>query len=172
MVRIRASDGGRAGSDVITSVWPYSAALWTSWWVPDDNGDEITAGEVEYKLETESSYTTSGELDGDDRAYLILSLTNGDTYDVRARPKNSRGWGPWAEAQQMTAGAPWPPDPTASPGDGEISLIWNVPYNNGSTITEFGLRYRVRPTDDDADPEAGWSDWPTEPRSAPRTSWD
>ncbi len=144
---------------VITNIWPYEIAIWVSWRPPEDNGDELPASEVQYKLATESSYTdTSGELGGNTSGYYIFPFTTGETYDVRVRAKNSRGWGPWAEAQQMTVGVPWPVGPTANPGNGEITLTWNEPGINGSSITGYGLRYRVRPTDDDDDPEAGWSD--------------
>ena len=69
--------------------------LVVSWSAPDDGGARIKRYGVHYKVKTSSSWTSAPDvLSG--TSTTITGLTNGTTYHVRVRAKNSVDWGPWS----------------------------------------------------------------------------
>ena len=72
-------------------------------------------------------------------------LTPGVKYYYALRASNSSGTGPWSDVDDAiaTAGNPDPPVLRVTDTDeSSVSLAWNVPANNGTTITGYALQRR------------------------------
>ena len=119
-------------------------SLTVSWNPPADGGSAITGYDVWYRPTSSGSYT---ELHTTATSITISSLTNGTSYGVFVRAKNSVGPGAWSEGRWATptSGASVPDKP-ASPavvaGDGSLTVSWSAPADGGSVITGYEIRYR------------------------------
>ena len=73
----------------------------------------------------------------------ITGLTNGTTYDVQARAVNANGLGAWSPSGTLKAGLPARASaPTiAYSGNGLLAVTWATVSGNGSTVTDYDLRY-------------------------------
>ena len=72
----------------------------------------------------------------------VAGLTNGTEYEVQVRAANAKGTGAWSTSATLKAGLPAQPStPTIAAGDNEITVTWTAPANNGSTITDYDVRY-------------------------------
>ena len=73
------------------------------------------------------------------------------TYRARACRRDNVTCGAWSGAVTVTVpGPPAQPDaPTLTPGDGQLSVAWAAPDDNGSPITGYALRHREYDNDDD-----------------------
>ena len=99
-------------------------------------------------------WTTIADADlvesGTTRSYTVTGLNNGTTYVFQVRGRNSVGGGAASTEQEgmpeaKAPGAPTNLTPTA--GDGQVSLSWRAPADDGGEpIT--GYDYRYRPQDD------------------------
>ena len=106
------------------------------WPVPSANGAPITGYEVRDESGTVRCTSTTNSC-------TTLGLTNGDTYRFRVRAINEVGPSPDSDLS-----APLNPDqkpdtpaaPTTQFGDGEITVSWTEPNNEGSAITGYTIR--------------------------------
>ena len=75
-------------------------------------------------------------------AAQVSGLTNGTSYEVQARAVNAIGQGAWSASATHTAGVPGRPTAlTAVSGNGQLTVYWTAPADNGSAITDYDLRY-------------------------------
>ena len=118
-------------------------ALRANWTAPSGNGSAITDYDVEYRQGSTGSWTDVSHT-GLSRTATILSLTDGQSYQVRVRSSNTHGAGPWSSPASVTVGVPSPPlAPTLTSGDGSLTATWTAPSGNGSAITDYDVRYRT-----------------------------
>ena len=127
-----------------------------SWSEPSDGGSAITDYDVRY---IESSYigcANCGVLPwvnwqsstvSTSRSTTITGLTNGTSYAVVVRAKNSMGSGDWSDDGWGTpaASATVPGKvgtPSVSAGDGSLTVSWSAPSDGGSAITGYEVWYR------------------------------
>jgi len=76
----------------------------------------------------------------------VTGLVSGTTYVFAVAATNSVGTGPAGDSSSLSGG-PTPPDapsgvvasggPGATAGNGEVDLSWNVPFDNGATVTSY-----------------------------------
>ncbi len=95
-------------------------------------------------------------------------LTNGTTYTFAVRAVNGTGPGP-ASAEDATPIA-IPDAPTissATPGDGQVALVWTDPGD--SSITKYQVRSKVRNSDDST--YTAWTDIAVTDPNAPPTGY-
>ena len=88
---------------VLTLV-PDSEQLSVRWTVPDNNGSELIAYNLQYHAETTSLWSGVSE-DGLNTHFLITGLTNGTEYVVRVQATNALGEGTWSEVVSATVNA-------------------------------------------------------------------
>jgi hypothetical protein len=110
-------------------------------WAPSDpNGDPITGYEVvdgtgSVRCAVGSTLSNSCTATG---------LTNGTTYQFRVRAQNSVGFGPWSEDLSLAVVPDAKPGTPAPPrlrfGDGEITVEWDPPVNDGSPLQFYYVR--------------------------------
>ena len=77
---------------------------------------------------------------------VITGVTNGTEYEVQVNATNTVGTGAsWSNTASAKAGGPDAPDaPTLAPGNAQLSVNWTAPANNGSTITDYDVRYKAK----------------------------
>ena len=82
----------------------------------------------------------------------ISSLTNGTTYQVRVRARNSVGTSDWSAASTHIVGRPSAPTaPTLTSGDRRLTVKWSAPAGT-VTITDYDVQYS-------SDSGATWTEW-------------
>ena len=124
-------------------VEPGGGAMRASWTAPAGYGAAITDYDVEYRQGSSGAWTDAGHA-GADRTATILSLTDGQSYQVRVRASSARGAGPWSSPVSTTIGVPSPPlAPTLASGNAVLTAAWAAPSGNGSAISGYGVRYRT-----------------------------
>ena len=136
------------GKPARPSVSAGDGSLTVSWSAPDDGGSAITDYDVAYSndivfIRWEPDVTSTS------RSTTITGLTNGYSYPVKVRAKNSVGWGLWSDAVARTpvavASVPGKPArPSVSAGDGSLTVSWSVPDDGGSAIFGFAVQARSR----------------------------
>ena len=146
--------------------WPYplrrgDASLKVTWFIKDE-ASPYTGFDVEYREKGTTSWTSvtsSAQLDDGEGSHTITGLTNGTTYEVRVRARNSAGAGPWSTRSREAAPAAPPAAPTGLSSSTEYASSLTVSWTAPSTdVTSYNLRYR----------ESGASDWL---RYSTQSSW-
>ena len=105
-----------------------------SWTAPEDNGSPITGYTVNYNGGSQQCPSTTCTISG---------LSNGTTYTFTAVAQNEVG-----DSEESPASAEATPDvrpeapgaPTVEFGDGELTLDWNTPENEGTPITSYDVQ--------------------------------
>ena len=115
-----------------------------SWTTPVDNGSTITDYDVQYRV-ANGNWQVVDHI-GTGTTKRIESLSPDTVYEVQVRATNAVGSGDWsATASKRTAAdvpdAPSVPALTAGPT--WLELSWTAPDDNGATITDYGVQYRV-----------------------------
>ena len=133
------------GSPTGVSGTPGNEEITLSWTAPSsDGGDSITGYRVEY---TPSGGSASFVNTGSSLAlYTVSGLSNGTSYTFRVAAITAVGTGPYSSASSsLSPLATVPGAPTSltgTPGDGQASLTWASPSNNGgSSITDYVVEY-------------------------------
>ena len=154
---LNASDDGYSSSATATPVavpdapgvpllTPGDGQITVEWVAPEDNGASITRYRVLYKA-------SSGHSSGFWQIYsdsivtappaVIGRLSNGVEYQVKVRALNSEGFSDESPIATVTAGVPLAPgNLRLTPGDGEITVEWDAPDDNGDSITHYTLAWR------------------------------
>ena len=145
------------------TVW--NKELRVSWTAPTDNGASISDYDVQYRgctatpksCASNPTWGTWREWNANDTSTTlsatITGLTNDTAYQVQARATNSVGDGAWSSSASGTPTAQKPDAPAAptlSSGDESLSVSWTAPANNGSSITDYDVRYCDNSTGCDA----------------------
>ncbi len=122
---------------------PGNAQLSVEWARPDANFDTITGYDVRYKRSSDSAWSDHSHT-GAGRNTVIDGLTNGQSYEVQVRAKNSVGSSGWSASARAAPGSPEAPDGFAitGSGDGFVILTWDDPSD--ASIT--GYQYQKRST--------------------------
>lgn len=99
------------------------------WFEPDDNDASITDYIVQYKLHSNSSWTTLSDGTSTDTAVNITGLSNGQEYDVQVAAVNSQGTGTYSATVSIT--------PNGSPDGLEdvltgVVAVWNANNYSGT----------------------------------------
>jgi len=132
-----------------------------SWTAPStNNGSAITDYTVRYSSNGGSSWTTFRRSASKAITATITGLTNGTSYLFQVAAVNGAGTGSWSSNSSTVTPRTVPSVPTSvtgTAGNGQVSLGWTAPSNNGgSAITDYTVRYSSN----------GGLSWTTFPRSA------
>ena len=79
-----------------------------SWTAPRNTGPAITAYNLQYRKNGETSWTQAGYA-GTDTRTTLTGLTVGTSYEVRVRAKNAEGDGPWSNSIGAATATDAPP---------------------------------------------------------------
>ena len=105
-------------------------------WVQPSGGAALT--HYEYELDLSDTWISTG---GTAPSTTVMGLTNGQTYTFRVRAVNSAGASGASGSQSATPTTTEPEAPeslSATPGDGQVTLRWRAPTNDGGEpITHY-----------------------------------
>ena len=129
----------------VTAVSGQAAQLAVSWTAPFNGGSAITGYDVRYKRSTDSSWT-SWTHTGTGRTTTITGLEQGGvSYDVQVLAKNAQGTSSWSASGtgRTPKQAPFTPSaPTVAGAVSQLVVSWTAPYNGGSAISGYDVRYK------------------------------
>ena len=105
-------------------------------WVQPSGGAALT--HYEYELDLSDTWISTG---GTATSTTVMGLTNGQIYTFRVRAVNSAGASGASGSQSATTTTTEPEAPeslSATPGDGQVTLRWRAPTNDGGEpITHY-----------------------------------
>ena len=105
-------------------------------WVQPSGGAALT--HYEYEQDGSVTWTSTG---GTAPSYTVTGLTNGQTYTFRVRAVNSAGASAASGSRTATPTTTVPEAPESlrfTPGDGQVTLRWRAPTNDGGEpITHY-----------------------------------
>ncbi len=117
-----------------------------TWSAPTSSGtSEITDYIVEYKESSSTVWSVFSENVASSTNATITGLNNLIEYDFRVFSVNSIGTGYHSSVVTSTPISTVANQPTnliAVPGDGQVSLSWNSPIENGSAIIDYVVEYK------------------------------
>ena len=159
------------------SLRPGNGSLTVVWYIAADHSP-YTSFDVEYRRKGTTSWSSSAgaALDiGQSRySHTISSLSNGTTYQVRVRARNSAGAGPWSWDPSLNEGRATPLNPAegtplAPPAAPTISSVapaapygftnLTVTWNAVPGATAYNLQYRYKSNTTEGD----WQGYGTNP---------
>ncbi|MDP9334500.1 MAG: fibronectin type III domain-containing protein [Actinomycetota bacterium] len=135
--RITTAPGApRSGSAV-----PEDGAAKVTWQAPTSNGGSAITG---YVISAYIGYVQVAQMTFNATATseVVNGLTNGTTYRFKVAAINAVGTGPQSTASgAVVVGAPVAPTGVnATPGNGQATVRWIAPANNGFAITGYVVR--------------------------------
>ena len=123
------------------------------WVAPADNGSAIIDYSLQYRVKDAANWTVmTTAITG--TSTTLSGMPDNTTYEVQVRARNVNGSSPWSPSGEgATAAAPAVPDAPAMPTvtatantRGSLDVMWVAPADNGSTIMDYSLQYRVKGT--------------------------
>ena len=126
---------GRPGAPSTPQATADNATATVTWGLPPANGAPITAVELQadglapISLGATSSHTLTG-------------LVNGRPYRFQVRAQNEAGWGEWSALSAAVTPDTIPgrvPTPSVAFGDGQLTVTWQAPPNEGSALTGYEI---------------------------------
>ena len=139
---------GLPGAPAAPTLEVGSERLNVRWLAPSGNGSTLTGYDLRHcKTNCESgdenvwTIRFIGTTVGSPRV-VLEDLTNGATYYVQVRARNTHGNGAWSPWVTATLGTPRAPSaPTLTAGDHKIVVSWTSPGDNGSAINDYDVRH-------------------------------
>ena len=133
-------------------VTPGDGQVTVEWAAPDDNGSPITGYQLTYRQSGDANWR-SRTLTPSPTQLTITGLDNDTRHEFRVLAQNSEGRSDWSPTATATPGADEqvpdaPGAPRLTAGDGQITVEWDAPDNNGSRITDYNVSYSVSGADD------------------------
>jgi titin len=127
---------------VVITPTPSDSEVALSWTAAAPNGSAVIAYDLQYKLASDSIWTTPPAPTG--LSATVTGLTNGTSYDFRVRAYNQGGAGPFAAISATPSTIPGVPQGfTAIGGDQSITIDWDAPLDDGgSPITSYDVEYK------------------------------
>lgn len=130
------------GAPTGVSADPGDAQVALTWSAPGSNGgSSITDYQIEYKLSSDSSWTTFNDGTSTSTSATVTGLTNNSSYDFRVSAINGVGTGTASSTATATPHAPTAPSaPTgvsANAGNAQATVSFSTPASGGSPITSY-----------------------------------
>ncbi len=121
------------------SATPGDGAVALNWQAPaSDGGAELTGYEYRFAEGAAVPATTVWNYAGTSLRVTVGGLTNGTAYAFEVRAVSDAGASDAAAATAPSV----PQTVSATPGDGEVTLTWEAPANDGgSAVTGYEYRY-------------------------------
>ena len=148
---------GLPGKPAAPTLAAAARRLTVSWTAPTVNGLAITDYDVQYRKSTDTAWTSHPHTGTSTSAEEIDGL-EAVAYQVQVRASSAAGPGPWSDSATATpnAGVPdTPAAPTLQPGSTQITASWAAPYDGGSSITDYDVRY----CSSGCNTDSNWTEW-------------
>ena len=130
----------------VVTLTPGASLLNVTWTTPESSGLAIST----YTVQISNSGTTPNwstiNAAASGNSYAISNLTAGNSYQVRVAARSSLGLGAYSlPITAVVYGLPSAPSSllVAKASIGKLTLTWNAPSANGSTISDYRVSYQV-----------------------------
>ncbi len=122
---------------------PDTDHIVASWEEPANGGSEITAYHLRHSSDGGTTWTEIISGIGTHTIYTITQLTHEINYRVQVRAVNDIGNGHWSESEtgELVMAVPAAPAILVILGNGRLTVKWEAPYDGGSAIGRYELRY-------------------------------
>jgi hypothetical protein len=126
---------------------PNNSSISLTWNEPSNiGGDEIINYLIKYSSNpvNESSWVNFIKQESSDRNVSVPGLVNGTGYSFKVAAVNSLGEGEYSSQTSVVTPADKPNKPTniiLTRGNGQVTLQWNTPITNGSSISNYIIEY-------------------------------
>jgi hypothetical protein len=126
---------------------PGAGEVGLTWIAPtDDGGSAITDYVVQFRLDSDTDWTTFADGESAVTSAMVTGLTAGSTYRFRVAARNAIGVGAPSIQSGLTGPQQVASRPTitsAEPGDGSATLAWTAPADlGGGTVSGYVVQYR------------------------------
>lgn len=125
---------------------PADGEVSLTWVRPKDPSatEPVSGYRLEYRVSGTTTWTEKLISGGNTLTDTVLGLTNGTEYQFQIRPIANGVDGPQSNrVRAMPATVSTAPAVTATPGDGELTVSWTAPTNDGgSPITDYYVALR------------------------------
>ena len=124
----------------LTAIADGKTEIDLTWGTPANNGSAINGYKIEVSTDGGSNYNDleGGNTGNANTTYTHIDLSPGTTYRYRVSAINGIGTGTASAHIEATTSPPTPPGaPTnlrSKPGDGQVTLRWNVPTDTGGEL--------------------------------------
>ena len=128
----------------VTALTAIPTNLNVTWTAPRNTGPAITAYNVQYRRNGETSWTQAAYAGTDTRATLT-GLTVGTTYQVQVRAKNAEGDGPWSNSSSAATATDAPPTFTSpatfsvAENTTAVGSVIATDANSGDSVTGYTI---------------------------------
>jgi hypothetical protein len=116
-------------------------------WTSGSVGIAITDYVIEYKLSSDSVWTTFSDGTSTSTSTIVTGLANNSSYDFRVSATNSQGTGAVSSTATATPVVSAPSAPqslVATSGYQQVGLSWTAPTSTGgSPITDYVIEYKL-----------------------------
>ncbi len=132
-----------AGDTEVELSWSMPSGAWDSY---------VTAYEYRKKETSVTAWgawtlsSGAGTVSSLSTTHTVTGLANGTTYDFQVRAMNisEAGQASVEASATLPARAPSKPDiPTLTVGNGQLTVAWTAPVDNGEAITDYDVQYRA-----------------------------
>lgn len=135
-VNVQATPRTVPGAPQNVNASPGNGQVTVSWAAPASNGGSPITG---YTVTT-SPGGQSVSVGAGVTSTPVTGLTNGTTYTFEVGASNAAGQGAAASVQATPVAVPGVPgNPTATPGDGQVTVSWTAPDPGWSPITGYNV---------------------------------
>ena len=124
---------GRPGTPSTPQATADNATATVTWGLPPANGAPITAVELQ-------ADGLDPVLLGPTSNHTLTGLVNGRAYRFHVRVQNEAGWSEWSAWSAAVTPNTIPgrvPTPNVDFGDGQLTVSWQAPPNEGSALTGY-----------------------------------
>ena len=128
----------------VTAPTAIPTSLNVSWTAPRNTGPAITAYNLQYRKNGETSWTQAAYT-GTDTRTTLTGLTVGTTYQVQVRAKNAEGDGPWSNSSSAATATDAPPTFTSAAtfsvaeNTTAVGSVIATDANSGDSVTGYTI---------------------------------
>ena len=128
----------------VTTPTAIPTNLNVTWTAPRNTGPAITAYNVQYRKNGETSWTQAAYT-GTDTRTTLTGLTVGTTYQVQVRAKNAEGDGPWSNSSSAATATDAPPTFTSAAtfsvaeNTTAVGSVIATDANSGDSVTGYTI---------------------------------
>ena len=128
----------------VTTPTAIPTNLNVTWTAPTNTGPAITAYNLQYRKNGETSWTQAAYT-GTDTRTTLTGLTVGTTYQVQVRAKNAEGEGPWSNSSSAATATDAPPTFTSpatfsvAENTTAVGSVIATDANSGDSVTGYTI---------------------------------
>lgn len=138
---------GLAGAPTNLSATSGNLQAVLTWDAPANTGlQDITDYTVQYRAVGSGTWLTFSDGVSASTGATVTGLSASTDYEFQVAAVNASGTGPFSSTDNVVVGPLAPSQVgtvTPTPSDGQVALSWSAPANNGASITDYIVQYKL-----------------------------